>query len=113
MVESQSIHLPDKLEVRVVGKSPFGNLPDQWQRLPCDPGATTFRGELNLPAGGWYRLELRALRQNAQVASVAVEHVGVGEIFVIAGQSNSANYGEEEQNPKTGLVAAFDGTKWQ
>jgi hypothetical protein len=42
----------------------------------------------------------------------AVAHVGIGEVFVIAGQSNSANYGEELQKPATGLVSAFDGEKW-
>ncbi|HXF10823.1 MAG TPA: sialate O-acetylesterase, partial [Desulfuromonadaceae bacterium] len=29
------------------------------------------------------------------------------------GQSNSANYGEEKNRTQTGLVAAFDGTRWQ
>ena len=30
-----------------------------------------------------------------------MEHVGIGEVFVVAGQSNSANYGEEKQSAKT------------
>jgi len=34
-------------------------------------------------------------------------------VFVVAGQSNSANYGEEKQTTQTGRVAAFDGTNWQ
>src|SRR5271170_5880575 len=54
--ESKNILLPDRLEVRVTGNSPFGNLPDQWQPLPCDSRVTTFRGVISLPAGGWYRL---------------------------------------------------------
>ena len=36
-----------------------------------------------------------------------------GEVFVIAGQSNSANHGEERQRTKTGLVAAFHDGQWQ
>src|SRR5262249_21117010 len=72
-----------------------------------------FHGELNLPAGGWYSLKIRARREDAEVASDTVEHVGVGEIFVVAGQSNSANYGEERQKTQSSLVAAFDGTHWQ
>ena len=111
--ESKNLPLPDKLEARVTGKSSSGDLPGQWQALPCDPRVAAFRGKLVLPAGGWYRLELRASRQGTNVASVVVEHVGLGEIFVIAGQSNSANYGEEKQKTQTGLVAAFDGTTWQ
>ena len=34
-------------------------------------------------------------------------------MFVIAGQSNSANHSAERQQPKSGLVSAFDGAKWQ
>ncbi|MFO0929634.1 MAG: sialate O-acetylesterase [Gemmataceae bacterium] len=40
-------------------------------------------------------------------------HIGVGEVFVVAGQSNAANHGAERQVPKTGRVAAFDGSRWQ
>jgi hypothetical protein len=46
-------------------------------------------------------------------ATAAVDHVGVGEVFVVAGQSNSANHGEERQRTATGRVAAFDGQRWQ
>ena len=42
---------------------------------------------------------------DAVAAETAVEHVGVGEVFVVAGQSNSANHGEEKQRTKTGKVA--------
>ncbi len=42
-----------------------------------------------------------------------VEHVGIGEVFVIAGQSNSANYGEEKLTPQSGLVTTFDGKAWR
>jgi hypothetical protein len=42
-----------------------------------------------------------------------VEHVGVGEIFLVAGQSNSANHGEGRQQPKSLLVVAFGNGTWQ
>ena len=45
-------------------------------------------------------------------AETAVEHVGVGEVFVIAGQSNSSNHGGDKQAKKTGKVAAFDRKRW-
>ncbi|MEZ5303180.1 MAG: sialate O-acetylesterase [Verrucomicrobiales bacterium] len=54
-----------------------------------------------------------AVRDGAAVAAASVAHVGIGEVFVIAGQSNSANHGEEKQVPKSGLVAAFDGKAWR
>ena len=101
------------VEARLTGESLLGDLPDKWQPLPFDPRVASFRGELVVPAGGWYRLEVRALRQGQPVTTNTVDHVGMGEIFVIAGQSNSANYGEKKNRTQTGLVAAFDGTKWQ
>ena len=103
----------DALEARLTGKSAAGDLPGQWQPLPFDPRVASFRGQWDVPAGGWYRLEVRALRQNEPVLTNTVEHVGVGEIFVIAGQSNSANYGEQQNQTQTGLVAAYNGTNWQ
>ena len=103
----------DALQARLTGKPATGDLPGQWQPLPFDPRIASFRARWDVPAGGWYRLEIRALRQNEPVLTNTVEHVGVGEIFVIAGQSNSANYGEKKSQTQTGLVAAYDGTNWQ
>jgi hypothetical protein len=75
-------------------------------------GEKEFRAELTAPVGGWYRLQVRIRRDETILGEAAVEHVGVGEVFVIAGQSNSANHGEEKQQNRTGLVAAFSGTGW-
>lgn len=75
-----------------------------------------FAGTLKVATGGWYTLKVR-FRQSTGEAAVlgetAVEHVGVGDVFVIAGQSNAANHGQERQNPRSGLVAAFDGQRWR
>ena len=98
------------MEARLVG----AKMPAEWQKLATMAlGMTEFRGEMRGPAGGWYRLEVRVRYDSSIAAETAVEHVGVGEVFVIAGQSNSANHGEERQQPKTGLVAAFHDGKWQ
>jgi pimeloyl-ACP methyl ester carboxylesterase len=87
--------------------------PRKWRKLEMDPKRRIFRAELEVPAGGWHRVEVRALSGGDVIAESVIEHVGIGEVFVIAGQSNSANHGAEKQNPKTGLVAAFDGTRWR
>jgi len=98
-----------RLEVKLIGARAA-----QWQQLCArKQGEKEFRCELNAPAGGWYRLEAQVKQQAVVLAEAAVEHVGVVEVFVIAGQSNSANHGEEKQRSTTGRVAAFYRGKWQ
>lgn len=63
--------------------------------------------EVSLPAG-WYRFEFRATAGDAVVATGAVEHVGVGEVFVTCGQSNSANHGKPPQKATDDRVCSCD-----
>ena len=100
---------PTSIEARLTGASANG----AWQPLAFKAGADAFRAALDAPAGGWFRLEVRALAAGKTLAETNVPHVGLGEVFVIAGQSNSANHGEEKQQTKTSLVAAFDGKAWR
>jgi len=84
-----------------------------WQALSAQIEKEQFSASLAAPAGGWHRVEVRAMLEGKAVATAAVEQVGIGDVFVVAGQSNSANHGEEKQTTQTGRVAAFDGKKWQ
>ena len=84
-----------------------------WITLRGEFDGAKFSAEMDAPAGGWYRVDVRVLSGDRVLAEGSVEHVGVGEIFVVAGQSNSANHGAEKQTTKTGRVAAFDGQRWQ
>lgn len=88
---------------------------DRAWRWVADLGADgkSFAGEVEAPAGGWYQLNLRAVRDGVALVETNVAHVGVGEVFVVAGQSNSANHGEEKLSPASDLVVAFSGTQWQ
>ncbi len=104
---------PEKLEARIFGVPLTGKKRVEWQSLPFDARVAAFRGSLPVPAGGWYQVEVRAMRKGVTVGTALIEHVGIGEVFVIAGQSNSANHGEENQTTATGMVAAFTGTRWQ
>ncbi|QEL19189.1 sialate O-acetylesterase [Limnoglobus roseus] len=87
--------------------------PGEWRKLDAVFKAGTFDAKVELPAGGWYTLGVRAVGKGQPVAEAGVERVGVGEVFVVAGQSNSANHGAEKQATKTKRVSAFDGIDWQ
>jgi hypothetical protein len=81
--------------------------------LSLNPEAGTFRGDIQVPAGGWYRFELRLVQNGKPVANFSLPHVGVGEVFVLAGQSNATNYGEVRQETRSGMVAAFSAEGWR
>lgn len=90
------------------------NRATDWQKIAELPaGRTAFRAELETPAGGWFEARVRVRRNGTTLAQTSVAHVGVGEVFVVAGQSNSANHGEERQKPASNRVTAFSGTRWQ
>ena len=80
--------------------------------VPVDRESGRYDDLLEAPAGGWYRIELEAIRDGKPPKRLAIEHVGIGEVFVVAGQSNSTNYGAEQQKTSTGLVSSFDGLQW-
>ncbi len=85
----------------------------EWLPVDFKPGDGTYDASVKVASGGWYACRIRALSGDRVLATAEVQHVGVGEIFVVAGQSNSANHGEEQQRTRTGRVAAFDGVRWQ
>jgi hypothetical protein len=94
----------DLVEARVTG---------DWSPLPLDAASHGFRNDLAIPAGGWYELEIRASLKGRLVARQTIPHIGVGEVFLVAGQSNATNYGEVRQQTHTGMVAAFGPSGWQ
>lgn len=66
-----------------------------------------------VPAGGWYRLDLRCRRGDVVSHQGGVEPVGVGEVFVVAGQSYATNCNDERlrvADPQK-RVTAFDAAK--
>jgi len=103
----------DIAEARISGKAASGPLPDTWIRLALKKESGDFHSILRVPAGGFYTVELRLVRAKEVIVTVSVQHVGVGEVFVISGQSNSTNWGEQKETPQTGMVTAFSGTSWR
>jgi hypothetical protein len=114
MLVSGRINVPcDRLEVRVIGSSLKGKLPGRWQFLPVTVQTGRFHAALALPAGGWYQVELRSRNGKQVHAQTTVDHVGIGEVFVGAGQSNSTNCGQERIQQTSGMVSSFSGSAWQ
>ncbi len=73
----------------------FGPATPQTMQVACD-AADQQTITLRLPAGGWYRLVVRALAADGgETASATIERVGVGEVFLIAGQSYAGNHNDE------------------
>ncbi|WP_373330893.1 sialate O-acetylesterase [Salmonirosea aquatica] len=77
----------DKLEVRAVPVIPGQGIATDWSTLQDKVSGGVFLGTLRLQ-GGWYTLEVRGVRAGAVVDRDVVSRMGVGEVFLIAGQSN-------------------------
>jgi Carbohydrate esterase, sialic acid-specific acetylesterase len=99
------------IEFRLVGTSRVGSLDLAWQTIRM-VGPGHYHCEPAEPAGGWYRLDLRVLREDQITIAPSIEHVGIGEVFVVGGQSNSTCWGEKRQQTATRLVSNFDGKTW-
>ncbi len=88
-----------------------------WQR--CAQGADGWSIEFRLSAGGPYWLEARAGDQGAlpewcpRIARVA--HVGVGELYLLTGQSNMAGYGRDAayDPPELGVHLYGNDGRWK
>src|SRR4051794_5454924 len=97
--------------------APQGSDPDlvgKWTQI-AGPGQVVngeFRGTLPLTAG-WYDLHVRGRSGQILVSRTVVPRVGVGEVFVVCGQSNTANHGNTPQTPKEDRVSALTSTGWQ
>ncbi|GAB3502180.1 hypothetical protein GCM10027341_29850 [Spirosoma knui] len=87
-----------RIEARVVARDGQGTTTD-WRIIQGNPTAGTYVGDFTA-TGGWYNLEVRGMSGDQQVGNPAViERVGVGEVFVIAGQSNAQGVHQNAPNP--------------
>jgi hypothetical protein len=75
----------------------MGGIAIDWVTIAVNPNFGIFTGGIFAQAG-WYKLEVRALRGVNVVGISTIEKVGVGEVLIIAGQSNAQGY-ENRGNP--------------
>lgn len=68
----------------------------QWTKLGEVKPLQEFTLPLTIPAGGWYRLEVQALDGVGAIwGQAVVDPLGVGELFLISGQSYAAGANDE------------------
>ena len=74
-----------------------------WTTISPNPLGGIFKGSLPVK-GGWYKLEVRGTLAGKVVGNIStIDKVGIGEVFVIAGQSNAGGSSLLEAN-ETGAV---------
>lgn len=80
-----------------------------WTELSKSDG-DVFSGELpDVAAGGFYQVEFEAFDESgASVGDTNVERVGVGEVFITGGQSNSANFAEVKMSANNDYVSSLN-----
>lgn len=102
------------IEVRVVvmaaphEKTSKSDPSQNWLAVSPVFRTSTFHAAVRVPAGGWYRLECRIRVDDNLVAEGAVEPIGVGELFIVAGQSYATNCNDERltvADPQQRVVA--------
>ncbi|SOE21433.1 hypothetical protein SAMN06298216_1901 [Spirosomataceae bacterium TFI 002] len=79
----------DSIRARVVSRVSGQGIDTDWKKIAVRDGKPYFSGEITA-TGGWYNLQVVAFKNGSSVDFVTVRRVGVGEVFAIAGQSNSS-----------------------
>ncbi len=81
----------DSVQARMVARpfTPAQGTTTSWNTIQTNLTGGVFYGSM-IVTGGWYDLELRGYFEGQLATSISVERIGVGEVFVIAGQSNAS-----------------------
>ncbi len=80
-----------------------------WQTVQTNPANNLFLGYVT-GAGGWYVLTVRTIVGSTTIEQASVQPVGIGEVFITAGQSNSRGLGigDNDLGTNTDRVNAID-----
>ena len=100
----------DKVQARVR----YADGETEWAELS---GSGNYEGVIyDVEAGGWYTIEVQAVDGNGNVVGDGYrQKIGVGEVFITGGQSNSANFGGGKTTASHDEVSALNGNNgaWQ
>ncbi len=91
----------DKIEARLTPVLVGQGTATDWILVQENLKAGYFTGKIKAQ-GGWYKLEVRAVKDNSTLQTLAIEKVGIGEVFIALGQSNAQGL------PESGAKGASD-----
>lgn len=93
------------------------NTESPWRQISVKVDKNQLRAQANVSAGGWYRFEIRGRVGSDCILSGNVEPMGVGEVFIVAGQSYATNCNDAVlavHDPQQRVVACDSITrKWR
>ena len=81
----------DSIQARLEVESPGQGLNTDWVTIQRNPQGGIFQGPVRAK-GGWYKLEVRAFVGRDIAGRDTVRKVGIGEVFIITGQSNAQGF---------------------
>ena len=101
----------DRVDARLTPIVAGQGVATDWNLVQENPKAGYFAGKI-LGQGGWYKLEIRGIKNGAVLKTITIEKVGIGEVFIMAGQSNAQGLPESGALPATddrvNVVNAFN-----
>jgi acyl-CoA thioesterase-1 len=97
-------------EYRVIPLTKATEAQAAWNKLIVPTSTGKLDATARIPAGGWYRLEVRGRIQDRTHHSASVEPIGVGEVYLVAGQSYATNCNDEkfQVSDPLGRVSAWN-----
>lgn len=98
---------PTKIQARALTRDGFDGATTSWTTITTSISGGTYSGAFNV-RGGWYDLQVRAVTNHTVTGNTSVSKIGVGDIFIMAGQSNAANYGGTPRTPTDERVVKTD-----
>ena len=101
----------DAVRVKITGKD-YKNKTVKIEKTIKTDKFGAFKKDIETPAGGWYKVSYN-WTVNGTSYEKDIEKVGVGEIIIGAGQSNSTNCGQFPSKQESGMVASTDGINWK
>ena len=82
----------ERVEGRLVPRATNQGTLVDWKTIDGTIDGLSFTGSIE-GNGGWYRLEIRSIKNNSPLETISIDKVGIGEVFVISGQSNAQGDG--------------------